>query len=85
MMSEHCSLTRRNTFLNSMPSPCRNEAGINYSGPPLIWTPWAPGKVSCIERCPYFRGKVTLRMRIGDIAKCLYTEVSLFRYYRGVL
>ena len=26
-----------------------------YSGTPLLWTPWEPGKVSCKERCPYFR------------------------------
>ena len=27
-----------------------------------------PSKVSCIERCPHFRGK--LRKHIWDIAKC---------------
>ena len=26
-----------------------------YSGTPLLWTPWGPGEVSCIERCPRFR------------------------------
>ena len=26
-----------------------------YSGTPLLWTPWGPGEVSCIERCPHFR------------------------------
>ncbi len=20
-----------------------------------MWTPWGPGEVSCIERCPHFR------------------------------
>ena len=25
------------------------------SGTPLLWTPWGPGEVSCIERCPHFR------------------------------
>ena len=29
-----------------------------YSGAPLLWTPWGPSKVSCIERCPHFRGKI---------------------------
>ena len=27
-----------------------------FSGTPLLWTPWGPGEVSCIERCPHFRG-----------------------------
>ena len=27
------------------------------SGTPLLWKPWGPGEVSCIERCPYFRDK----------------------------
>ena len=26
-----------------------------YSGTPLLWKPWGPGEVSCIERCPHFR------------------------------
>ena len=30
-----------------------------YSGAPLLWTPWGPGEVSCIERCPHFRCKFT--------------------------
>ena len=41
-----------------------------YIGIPLLWTPWGPGKVSCVERCPHFRGKVT---RSWDIAKCTCT------------
>ena len=45
-----------------------------YSGTSLLWTPWGPAKVSCIERCPHFRGKFILQK---DIAKCLK--------YRGVL
>ena len=35
-------------------------------------TPWGPGKVSCIESCPHFRGKFTLRKRIWDTAKYPY-------------
>ena len=23
--------------------------------PSILWTPWGPSKVSCIERCPHFR------------------------------
>ena len=23
-----------------------------YSGTPLLWTPWGPGEVSSIEKCP---------------------------------
>ena len=42
-----------------------------------MWTLWGPCKVSCIERCPHFRGKFTLRKCIWDIVKC--------PYYRGVL
>ena len=46
-----------------------------YSGTPLlcghsVWTPWGPGKVSCIERCPHFSGKFLLRKDTWDIAKC---------------
>ena len=26
-----------------------------FSGSPLLWTPWGPSNVSCIERCPHFR------------------------------
>ena len=29
----------------------------DYSGAPLLWTPWGPGEVSCIEKCTNFRGK----------------------------
>ena len=32
------------------------SAVFEYSGTPLLWTPWGPSKVSCIERCPHFRG-----------------------------
>ena len=38
--------------------------------PPLLRTPWGPGEVSCIERCPHFRGKFILRKHIRYIAKC---------------
>ena len=39
---------------------------------------WGPGEVSCIERCPHFRGKfIILRKHVWDIAKC--------PLYRGVL
>ena len=44
-----------------------------------MWTPWGPGEVSCIERCPHFRGKFTLRKHNWDIVKYLNTEVSLFQ------
>ena len=27
-----------------------------YSGTTLLW---APGRVSCMERCPHFRGQLT--------------------------
>ena len=49
--------------------PCRIQV-LWYSGTPLMWTPWGPGEVSCIERCPLFRGKFTLRKHIWDVAKC---------------
>ena len=41
-----------------------------YSGTPLLRTPWGPGEVSCIERCPHLCGKFILRKHIWDIAKC---------------
>ena len=51
-----------------------------YSGAPLLWTPWGPGEVSCIERCPHFRGK--FKAHLG------HSKVSLIQrspYFRGVL
>ena len=33
---------------------------------PLMWTPWGPGEVFCIKKCPHFRGKFIFL----DIAKC---------------
>ena len=44
-----------------------------YSGTPLLWTPWGPGEVSCIERCPHFRGK------LGHSKVSLLAEVFLFQ------
>ena len=41
-----------------------------YSGAPLLWTLWGPGKVSYIERCPHFRGKFLLGKHIWVTAKC---------------
>ena len=38
--------------------------------PSIVWTHWGPGKVSCIGRCPHFRGKFTLRKHIWDTSKC---------------
>ena len=58
----------------------RYRGSVNhvYSGTtPLVWTPWGPGEMSSIERCPHFRVKCTLRKHIWDIAKS--------PYYRGVL
>ena len=51
---------------------CELECDVmwEYSGTPLLWTPWGPSKVSCIERCAHFRGKFLLRKHIWDIAKC---------------
>ena len=59
-----------------------------YSGTPLLWTPWGPGEVSCIERCPHFRGRFILRKHIWDIAKCpLYKGVLIsgVSFKRGIL
>ena len=41
--------------------------------PPLLWTPLGPSKVSCIERCPHFRGDFPLRKHIWDV----HSKVSL--------
>ena len=45
-----------------------------YNGTPLLWTPWEPGGVSYIERCPHFRGKLYIQkkkkiLHIWDTAK----------------
>ena len=45
-------------------------------GTSLLWTPWGHSKVSCIEKCPHFRGKFLLRKYTWDITKCLQ--------YRGI-
>ena len=54
-----------------------------YSGITLLRAPWEPGEVSCIERCPHFRGKFTQKKHsLG------HSEVSLIMrclYFRGVL
>ena len=38
-----------------------------YSGTAPLWTPWGPGKLSCTERYPHFRGKCIIRIHIWDI------------------
>ena len=32
---------------------------------PLVWTTWGAGEVSCIERCPHFRGACILESIFG--------------------
>ena len=49
----------------------------SYSRTPLLWTHWGPGKVSCIERCPHFRGKF--------IAYFGHSKSSLLQRCQGVL
>ena len=44
----------------------------------LLWTLGGPGKVSCIERCPRFRGKLYEKSISGTYQSVLNTEVSLF-------
>ena len=55
---------------NTKVSLLHDHDATTYSGTPLLWTPWGPSKVSCMERCPHFRGKFLLRKHIWDIAKC---------------
>ena len=38
-----------------------------HSGTPVLWPPGGPSEVSCIKRCPHFRGKEST---FCDIAKC---------------
>ena len=51
-----------------------------------MWITWGPGKVSCIERCPHFRGKINCIQKA-----CLgHSVVSLIQsrrcpHFRGVL
>ena len=55
---------------------------LSYSsGAPLLRTPWGPGEVSCIERCPHFRGKFLLRKHYLRHRKVplINTEVSIFQ------
>ena len=33
-----------------------------------MWTPWGPGEVSCIERCPHF-GNPSIVDTLGDLVK----------------
>ena len=47
-----------------------------------MWTPWGPSEVSCIKRCPHFRGRFTYisAKHIWDTQSVHdYTEVSLFQ------
>ena len=46
------------------------------SGTSLLWTPWGPGKVPCIEKCPHFRAKLYLGCQNKECI--LNIEVSLF-------
>ena len=36
-----------------------------YSGAPLLWTPWGPGKVSCIQWSP----SIVDSGHLGDLVK----------------
>ena len=45
--------------------------------PLLLWTPWGPGEVSCIKRCPRFKGKFVLRKHISKVS--LPGEVSCIK------
>ena len=71
-----CIMTSSEFFFSTAISGYANTT-VHYSGTPLLWTPCGPSKVSCIERCPHFRGKFLLRKYIWDIVKC--------PQYRGVL
>ena len=42
--------------------------------------PWGSGKVSCIERCPHFRGKLSV---FGTQQRVLNAEVSGVSFSRG--
>ena len=53
-----------------------------YSGAPLLWTPWGPGEVPCIDRCPHFRGKFVPRKHVWDTGKSLIQRCP---YSRSVL
>ena len=55
---------------------------MQYSGTPLLLTPWGLGNVSCIDRCPHFRSKFILRT-IWETAKCPYYRCPFFTYTRG--
>ena len=53
-----------------------------YSGTPLLWTPWRPGGVSCIERCPHFRGEymcILGRSIVSLVQRCPYFKVGLYK------
>ena len=56
-----------------------------YSGAPLLWRPWGPGKVSYIERCPHFGAKFAIRKHILVKARFLSTGIliSVVSFKRG--
>ena len=57
-----------------------NDGESIHSGAPLLWTLWGSGEVSCIERCPHFRGKFIYQETIfGMQQNVLNAEVSLFQ------
>ena len=51
----------------------RKERKSIYSATSLLWTPWGPGEVSCMERCSRLRGTF---IAYSGSAECLNTEVS---------
>ena len=54
--------------------------------PSIVDTLWGPSKVSCIERCPHFRGKLFLlrkhilgHSKVSLVQRCPYFRVSFKR------
>ena len=53
---DYCTELGTTTNVSSFVCLVHLLQSYNYSGTPLLWTPWGPGEVSYIEKCPHSRG-----------------------------
>ena len=68
------------TFLYTVYAVAIFPVHMEYSGTPLLWAPWGPGKVSCIEiytKKAYFGpSKVSLKYRVSFFSGVSYKRGS---------
>ena len=52
-----------------------------YSGNPLLWTPWGPGEVSCMERGVLISGLYSLPRASDTQIESILVEKRMYHYY----